>query len=85
MSYQQYNKEKNMKAIIYSKDNCNYCVQAKTLLSQKGIIFEERKIGDGYTVEDLLSIVPSARSVPQIFLDEKYVGGFAELRNKLAA
>jgi glutaredoxin len=85
MSYQQYNKEKNMKAIIYSKDNCNYCVQAKTLLSQKGIIFEERKIGDGYTKEDLLNVVPSARSVPQIFLDEEYVGGFTELRNKLAA
>lgn len=74
-----------MKAIIYSKDNCNYCVQAKTLLSQKGIIFEERKIGDGYTKEDLLNVVPSARSVPQIFLDEEYVGGFTELRNKLAA
>lgn len=74
-----------MKAIIYSKDNCNYCVQAKTLLSQKGIIFEERKIGEGYTKEDLLEAVPSARSVPQIFLDEEYVGGFTELRDKLAA
>jgi glutaredoxin len=85
MNYQQYNKEKKMKAIIYSKDNCNYCVQAKTLLSQKGIIFEERKIGEGYTKEDLLEAVPSARSVPQIFLDEEYVGGFTELRDKLAA
>ena len=71
------------KAIIWSKDNCPYCVQAKTLLSKKGIEFEERKIGQGYTKEDLLESVPNARSVPQIFLDGELVGGFTELRAKL--
>lgn len=73
------------KAIIWSKDNCTYCVQAKTLLSQKGIQFEERKIGDGYTKEDLLESVPNARTVPQIFLDGELIGGFTELRAKLLA
>lgn len=73
----------NMTAIIWSKDNCPYCLQAKTLLSLKGIQFEERKIGAGYTKEDLLESVPNARSVPQIFLDGELVGGFTELRAKL--
>lgn len=73
-----------MKAIVWSKDNCPYCVQAKQLLSIKGIEFEERKIGDGYTKEDLLEAVPSARSVPQIFLDGNHVGGFTELRAHFA-
>jgi glutaredoxin len=74
-----------MKAIVWSKDDCPYCVQAKTLLGQKGIEFEEKKIGEGYTREDLLEAVPTARSVPQIFLDGELVGGFTELRAKFLA
>ena len=72
-----------MKAIVWSKYNCPYCDQAKALLTQKGIAFEERKIGDGYTKEDLLEAVPTARTVPQIFLDDELVGGFTELRTRL--
>ncbi len=72
-----------MKAIVWSKYNCPYCDQAKALLTQKGIEFEERKIGDGYTKEDLLEAVPSARTVPQIFLGEELVGGFTELKKRL--
>lgn len=72
-----------MKAIIWSKYNCTFCDQAKMLLQQKGIPYEERKIGDGYTKEELLEAVPTARSVPQIFLDEEYIGGYTELKTKL--
>jgi len=72
-------------AIIWSRDNCPYCVNAKALLEQKGIEYEERKIGDGYTKEDLLEVVPDARTVPQIFLDGELVGGFTELRAKFLA
>jgi glutaredoxin 3 len=72
-----------MKAIVWSKYHCPYCDQAKALLTQKGIQFEERKIGDGFTKEDLLEAVPSARSVPQIFLGEELVGGFTELKKRL--
>lgn len=68
-----------MKAVIWSKYNCPFCDKAKALLTMKGIEFEERKIGDGYTKEDLLESVPTARSVPQIFLDDKLIGGFTEL------
>jgi glutaredoxin len=69
-----------MKAIIWSKYHCPYCDQAKALLKQKGIEFEEKKIGDGYTKEELLEAVPTARTVPQIFLDNKLIGGFTELK-----
>lgn len=74
-----------MKAIVWSKDHCPYCVQAKNLLSQKNIEFEERKIGDGWTKEQLLEAVPDARTVPQIFLDGELVGGFTELRARFLA
>jgi glutaredoxin len=72
-----------MKATIWSKENCTFCVQAKQLLESKGIEFEERKIGKDWTKEQLLEAVPTARTVPQIFLDEQYVGGYQELRQKL--
>lgn len=74
-----------MKAILWSKYHCPYCDQAKALLTQKGYEIEERKIGDGYTKEELLEAVPTARTVPQIFLNEEYVGGFTELKQRLAA
>lgn len=72
-----------MKAIVWSKYQCPYCDQAKALLKSKGIEFEERKIGDGYTKEELLEAVPTARSVPQIFLGEELIGGFTELKKRL--
>ena len=72
-----------MKAIVWSKYHCPYCDQAKALLTSKGIQFEERKIGDGYTKEELLEAVPTARTVPQIFLDGELIGGFNELKTKL--
>ena len=72
-----------MKAIVWSKERCPYCDQAKALLKSKGIEFEERKVGDGYTKEDLLEAVPNARTVPQIFLDGKLIGGFTELKKHL--
>jgi len=72
-----------MKATVWSKHHCPYCDQAKALLKSKGIEFEEKKIGDGYTREELLEAVPGARTVPQIFLDDKLIGGFTELRTHL--
>ena len=73
-----------MKALVWSKDQCPYCDQAKALLKSKNIEFEERNITQDWTKEQLLEAVPNARTVPQIFLGEELVGGFQELRKKLA-
>lgn len=72
-----------MKAIIWTKNDCTFCVQAKNLMTAKGIQYEERKVGEGYTKEQLLEAVPTARTVPQIFLNDEYVGGFMELKAKI--
>ncbi len=71
------------KAIVWSKYHCPFCDQAKALLRQRGIPFEEKKIGDGYSKEELLEAVPTARTVPQIFLDDQLIGGFTELKAHL--
>ena len=72
-----------MKVVIWSKYHCPYCDQAKLLLGQRNIKFEEKKIGDGYTKEELLEEIPTARSVPQIIIDDKVIGGFTELKEFL--
>ena len=69
---------------VYSKNNCPFCVQAKNLLKLKGIEFEERNINEEWTREQLLEAVPTARTLPQIFLDDNYIGGFTELRRHLS-
>jgi glutaredoxin 3 len=71
-------------AIVWSKDGCAHCVQAKALLESNGIAYEERNITGGtWTREQLFEAVPTARTMPQIFLDGEYVGSYTELRNKL--
>ena len=73
-----------MKAIVWSNVGCSYCEQAKKLLKSKDIEYEERNIAHGtWTVQQLQEAVPGARTVPQIFLDEKHIGGFQELSEAL--
>jgi glutaredoxin len=72
-----------MKAIVWSKDACPFCVQAKALLESRGIEFEERNVSKDWTKDQLLEAVPNARTLPQIFLDDKLVGGFTELQKHL--
>ena len=71
------------KAIVWSRDACPFCDQAKALLKLKGIEFEERNVSRDWTKEQLLEAIPSARTVPQIVLDGELVGGFTELRKQL--
>lgn len=71
-------------AQVWSQTNCPACTEAKRLLEQSGIAYSECMIGiNGYTKKDLLDVVPTARSVPQIFLNGEYVGGLQELKKVL--
>ena len=67
------------KAIIWSNVGCHFCEMAKSLLKQKGIEYEERNIANDWKVQDLLEAVPNARTVPQIFVDDKYIGSYDNL------
>jgi len=69
------------KAIVWTKTVCPYCVNAKNLLDSKGIEYEERNLETGeWTKEQLLEAVPGARTVPQIFIDGKHIGGYDQLK-----
>ena len=67
------------KAIVWSNVGCHFCEMAKTLLEQKGIEYEERNIAKDWKIEQLLEAVPNARTVPQIFINSKHIGGYDEL------
>tara|TARA_B100000900_G_scaffold352443_1_gene320111 strand:- start:1965 stop:2210 length:246 start_codon:yes stop_codon:yes gene_type:complete len=71
---------KTIETIVWSKMQCPYCDMAKALLKQKNIEFEERKIGAGWTIQQLLESHPNVKSVPQIILNGKYIGGYQELK-----
>ncbi|HEY9702405.1 MAG TPA: glutaredoxin [Allocoleopsis sp.] len=70
---------------MWSQYGCTHCSSAISLLQNRNVEVEIRKIGVGekWSKEDLLKEVPTARSVPQIFIDGKYIGGYKELREIL--
>jgi len=72
-----------MKAVVWSKPACPFCVKAKNLLKNKGIEYEEKNIAEGYKIEDLMALVPNARTMPQVWLDGEYLGGYDQLEAKL--
>lgn len=72
-----------MKAVVWSKPACPYCTKAKNLLKMKGIEYEEKNIAEGHKIQDLLELVPNARTMPQIWLNEEHIGGYPELEKKL--
>jgi glutaredoxin len=70
-----------MKAVVWSKNGCMFCEWAKELLAEKSIAYEERNISQGeWTREQLQEAAPGSKTVPQIFLDGKYIGSFTELK-----
>ena len=72
-----------MNVIVYTKDNCSYCVNAKMLLSSKGIAYEEKKLGQDFTRETLLEMFPHARTFPVIVMDGFNIGGYQQLKERL--
>ncbi len=64
---------------MLTSPTCGYCHAAKNLLQQQGITYEEVDlIKDGEQAQQLL-IQSGQRTVPQIFINEKPIGGFTEL------
>ena len=67
------------KVVIYSKTYCPYCDRAKSLLDLKGVSYEERNIENKPEEMKALMEKTGMRTVPQIFINDKLVGGFDDL------
>ena len=68
-----------MSVIIYTRDLCGYCDAAKELLTRMRVPFNEAKIGTDITREELLEVAPNAKTVPQIVIQHKVIGGYDDL------
>ena len=65
---------------IYTTPICPYCARAKSLLKKKGVSFEEVDVMMNVKArEHMLEKSGGARTVPQIFIGDTYVGGCDEL------
>ena len=68
-----------MSVKIYVTNWCPYCRNAKTLLNNKGVSFEELNIDElGMTRNDLYDLT-GGRTVPQIIINKNSIGGFDDL------
>ncbi len=65
---------------IYTTPICPYCMRAKALFAKKGVPFDEIDVYmDGDARQDMEAQTCGARTVPQIFIGERHVGGCDEL------
>jgi len=64
---------------IYGKESCAYCTMAKTLCEQKGVEYEYLMLNEDYTPPQFFEKFPSARTFPQIVVEDKNIGGYNEL------
>ncbi len=66
--------------IVFSTDSCTYCEHAKSLLSKRGVPFEEVNLSDHPELQVELAEVTGLNSFPQIIVNGEPLGGLNELR-----
>tara|TARA_E500000318_G_C3561264_1_gene213550 strand:+ start:575 stop:835 length:261 start_codon:yes stop_codon:yes gene_type:complete len=69
-----------MKIVIYSKQNCVYCSKAKHLVKSLGLEYEEKMMESFDSPQAMLEdIGKQVRTMPQIKIDDKLIGGYNQL------
>ncbi len=67
------------KIVMYTTGICPYCVAAKNLLKSRGFSWEEVRVDSDSVQRDEMVKRSGRRSVPQIFIDERHIGGYDDL------
>ena len=67
------------KVVVYTKESCPYCMMAKQLLASRNITFDEIRIDLDETKLDEMIRLSNRRTVPQIFINDQPIGGYADL------
>ena len=71
-----------MTIVVYSKNNCVYCTKAKTLLKNLGLAYEEKSLEKDFNSDPsklIEDIGKPVRTMPQIKVDGKLIGGYNQL------
>jgi glutaredoxin 3 len=64
---------------IYGSDFCGFCIAARALLTRKGLAFEDVPVGADPELRRKMEEISGGRTIPQIFIDDRPIGGFDEL------
>ncbi len=72
-----------MKVKIYGSTYCPYCTAAKDLATQKALEFEYINFDDDPDLRDKMAAEMNHYTVPMIFIDDKFIGGFTEFQQKV--
>jgi len=68
---------------IYSTGTCPICDKTKTLLNKWGIPYDEARVDlDRSLLREFMEVTNGARTVPQVTIDGRWIGGFNELTEK---
>jgi glutaredoxin 3 len=66
--------------VLFSTDSCAFCVHAKSLLTKRGVAFEEVDLAEHPELQAELAKVTGREGFPQIVVDGEPIGGLNELR-----
>lgn len=85
-----------MDIVVYTKPNCKYCVELKEFMAFAKIPYKEIEIVPKITIEmvreakksyilieKVKRLAPEAKTVPVVFVDGVWIGGWSELKKKL--
>lgn len=76
---------KPQRVAVFTKPGCSFCRQAKQLLNDAGVLFEEVVLGNSGHSYSLLAAVSGANTAPQVFVDGELIGGSEALQQWLSA
>lgn len=69
-----------MKIVVYSTNTCPICIKVKELLDKWSLPFEQKMIDEDHALmTEFAKVTNGARTVPQIVIDNKHIGGFSDL------
>lgn len=74
---------RGLKVEIYSKASCPYCVKAKALLTKHHMKYVEYEVDNEKVRNEMVKRTGGAKTVPQIFINHKYIGGYDNLSKLL--
>lgn len=70
---------------VFSGAYCGYCQRAKALLERRGLRYREVDVATAEGRSEMASRLPHARTIPQIFIGGRHVGGCEDLERLDAA
>lgn len=73
------------KVEVYTTRVCSYCLAAKSLLKARGIPFEEVDVSDDHEKRMWLAQTSGQRTVPQIFIGGRPIGGYRDLKELVSS